>query len=56
MDYETFCCQMVVGPLLSILHIYSVSEEMRATPINTLNPRRTAMIVTDFLKVWFLPL
>ncbi|XP_057438556.1 protein root UVB sensitive 2, chloroplastic-like isoform X1 [Lotus japonicus] len=42
--------KMVVGPLLSILHIYSVSEEMRATPINTLNPRRTAMIVTDFLK------
>ncbi|KAJ1416591.1 Root UVB sensitive family [Sesbania bispinosa] len=51
---STICASMqgklVVGPLLSIIHIYSVSEEMRATPINTLNPRRTAMIVADFLK------
>nr|KYP70734.1 UPF0420 protein C16orf58 isogeny [Cajanus cajan] len=51
---STVCASMqgkfVVGPLLSILHIYSVSEEMRATPINTLNPRRTAMVVADFLK------
>lgn len=42
--------KLVVVPLLSFIHIYSVSEEMRATPINTLNPQRTAMIVTDFLK------
>ncbi|WJX78994.1 Protein root UVB sensitive 2, chloroplastic [Trifolium repens] len=51
---STVCASMqgklAVAPLLSIIHIYSVSEEMRATPINTLNPRRTAMIVTDFLK------
>ncbi|KAK7336865.1 hypothetical protein VNO77_17415 [Canavalia gladiata] len=51
---STVCASMqgklVAGPLLSILHIYSVSEEMRATPINTLNPGRTAMIVTDFLE------
>ncbi|XP_061358495.1 protein root UVB sensitive 2, chloroplastic isoform X2 [Gastrolobium bilobum] len=51
---STICTSMqgkfVVGPLLSIIHIYSVSEEMRATPINTLNPRRTAMVVADFLK------
>ncbi|KAL2321045.1 hypothetical protein Fmac_030014 [Flemingia macrophylla] len=51
---STICASMqgklVVGPLLSILHIYSVAEEMRATPINTLNPRRTGMVVADFLK------
>lgn len=42
---------MVVGPLLAVVHIYSVCEEMRAAPVNTLNPQRTAMIVADFLKV-----
>ncbi|BAT85532.1 Protein root UVB sensitive 2 [Vigna angularis] len=51
---STICASMqgklVAGPLLSIIHLYSVSEEMRATPINTLNPRRTAMVVDDFLK------
>ncbi|KAK7345773.1 hypothetical protein VNO77_16384 [Canavalia gladiata] len=51
---STICASMqgklVVGPLLSIVHIYCVSEEMRATPINTLNPQRTAMIVADFVK------
>ncbi|XP_027365421.1 protein root UVB sensitive 2, chloroplastic-like isoform X4 [Abrus precatorius] len=51
---STICTSMqgklIVGPLLSIIHIYCVSEEMRATPINTLNPQRTAMIVADFLK------
>lgn len=45
--------QLVVGPLLSIVHVYSVVEEMRAAPVNTLNPQRTAMIVADFLKVCF---
>ncbi|CAI8614322.1 unnamed protein product [Vicia faba] len=51
---STICASMqgklVICPLLSAIHIYSVSEEMRATPINTLNPQRIAMIVTDFLK------
>ncbi|CAL2280578.1 unnamed protein product [Prunus armeniaca] len=42
--------KMVVGPLLSMVHVYSVIEEMRATPVNTLNPQRTALIVADFLK------
>ena len=40
-----------MSPLLSIIHIYSVVEEMRAAPVNTLNPQRTAMIVADFVKV-----
>lgn len=43
--------QLLIGPLLSIIHIYSVREEMRAAPVSTLNPQRTAMIVADFLKV-----
>ncbi|XP_028765500.1 protein root UVB sensitive 2, chloroplastic [Neltuma alba] len=51
---STVCTSMqgklVVGPLLSILHVYSVVEEMKATPVNTLNPQRTAMVVADFLQ------
>lgn len=46
--------QLLVGPVLSVLHIYSVCEEMRAAPVNTLNPQRTAMIVADFVKVHIL--
>ncbi|XP_076889465.1 protein root UVB sensitive 2, chloroplastic-like [Bidens hawaiensis] len=42
--------KMIVGPILSIIHVYSVSQEMRAAPVNTLNPQRTAMIVEEFLK------
>ncbi|KAK9282149.1 hypothetical protein L1049_005061 [Liquidambar formosana] len=52
---STICSSMqgklVAGPLLAVIHIYSVTEEMRAAPVNTLNPQRTAMIVADFLKV-----
>ncbi|XP_057965608.1 protein root UVB sensitive 2, chloroplastic [Malania oleifera] len=51
---STICSSMqgklVVGPLLAVIHIYSVTEEIRAAPVNTLNPQRTAMIVADFLK------
>lgn len=51
---STVCSSMqgklIVGPLLSVVHVYSVIEEMRAAPVNTLNPQRTAMIVADFLK------
>ncbi|CAN0886101.1 Protein root UVB sensitive 2, chloroplastic [Linum grandiflorum] len=42
--------KMVVGPLLSVIHVYSVVEEMKAAPVNTLNPQRTALIVADFVK------
>ncbi|ERN18740.1 hypothetical protein AMTRI_Chr07g24030 [Amborella trichopoda] len=42
--------KMIVAPLLAVLHVYSVTEEMRAAPVNTLNPQRTAMIVADFLE------
>ncbi|KAF3323769.1 Protein root UVB sensitive 2 [Carex littledalei] len=42
--------KMIVGPLLAALHIYGVTQEMKATPVNTLNPQRTAMIVADFIK------
>lgn len=43
--------QLIAGPVLSAIHIFSVVEEMRAAPVNTLNPQRTAMIVADFVKV-----
>ena len=46
--------QLIVGPILSVIHVCCVIEEMRAAPVNTLNPQRTAMIVADFLKVWYL--
>ncbi|XP_027126865.1 protein root UVB sensitive 2, chloroplastic-like isoform X1 [Coffea arabica] len=42
--------KLLVGPVLSVIHIYSVCEEMRAAPVNTLNPQRTAMLVADFVK------
>ncbi|XP_074583091.1 protein root UVB sensitive 2, chloroplastic-like [Curcuma longa] len=42
--------KLIVAPLLSAIHIYSVAEEMRAAPVNTLNPQRTAMIVANFLE------
>uniref|UniRef100_A0ACD5UTN5 Uncharacterized protein n=1 Tax=Avena sativa TaxID=4498 RepID=A0ACD5UTN5_AVESA len=42
--------KLIVGPLLSAVHIWGVVQEMRATPINTLNPQRTAMVVADFIK------
>ncbi|ONK57377.1 uncharacterized protein A4U43_C10F19460 [Asparagus officinalis] len=42
--------KLIAAPLLSAIHIYSVAEEMRAAPVNTLNSQRTAMIVADFLK------
>ncbi|KAF9683010.1 hypothetical protein SADUNF_Sadunf05G0167800 [Salix dunnii] len=58
-QHSVLCCGVVVlrprpllvaGPLLSIVHVCCVIEEMRATPVNTLNPQRTAMIVADFVK------
>ncbi|VFQ68250.1 unnamed protein product [Cuscuta campestris] len=42
--------KMVVGPLLAAIHIHCVTEEMKATPVNTLNPQRTALIVKNFVK------
>ncbi|KAG6785799.1 hypothetical protein POTOM_007383 [Populus tomentosa] len=51
---STVCSSMqskvVVGPLLSIVHVCCDIEEMRATPVNTLNPQRTAMVVADLVK------
>ncbi|KAJ3680208.1 hypothetical protein LUZ60_016486 [Juncus effusus] len=42
--------KLIVGPLLSVVHIYAVVQEMRATPVNSLNPQRTAMIISDFIQ------
>lgn len=52
---ENFVCgfmwQLVLAPILSAIHLYSVVQEMRAAPINTLNSQRTAMLVADYVKV-----
>lgn len=52
---STVCSTMqgkvIAAPLLSVLHVYSVVEEMKAVPVNTLNPQRTAMLVADFVKM-----
>ncbi|XP_022143607.1 protein root UVB sensitive 2, chloroplastic isoform X2 [Momordica charantia] len=42
--------KLIAAPFLSIVHVYCVVEQMRATPINTLNPQRTALIVANFMK------
>ncbi|BBN01660.1 hypothetical protein MPTK1_2g09220 [Marchantia polymorpha subsp. ruderalis] len=42
--------KLLIAPVLSAIHLYSVAQEMRAAPINTLNGQRTAMLVADFLK------
>lgn len=45
----------MVGSILSVVHVYSVVEQMRGVPINTLNPQRTALIVANFLKTGKVP-
>ncbi|CAN7137384.1 unnamed protein product [Brassica rapa subsp. narinosa] len=56
---STVCSSMegklVVGSLLSAVHVYCVVEQMRVVPINTLNPQRTALIVANFLKTGKVP-
>ncbi|CAE6023053.1 unnamed protein product [Arabidopsis arenosa] len=56
---STICSSMegklVVGSILSVVHVYSVVEQMRGVPINTLNPQRTALIVGNFLKTGKVP-
>ncbi|KAL2641415.1 hypothetical protein R1flu_009002 [Riccia fluitans] len=42
--------KLLVAPFLSAIHLYSVAQEMRAAPINTLNEQRTALLVADYLK------
>eukprot|EP00271_Cylindrocystis_brebissonii_P014383 TRINITY_DN3572_c0_g1_i1.p1 TRINITY_DN3572_c0_g1~~TRINITY_DN3572_c0_g1_i1.p1 ORF type:complete len:644 (+),score=67.78 TRINITY_DN3572_c0_g1_i1:316-2247(+) len=42
--------KLLLLPFLSFGHLYCVATEMRATPINTLNAERTALLVTDYLK------
>ncbi|CAO2818788.1 unnamed protein product [Amaranthus hypochondriacus] len=52
---STVCSSMqgkiIVAPILSVLHVCCVVEEMKAVPVNTLNPQRTAMLVADFVKM-----
>ncbi|CAA7050245.1 unnamed protein product [Microthlaspi erraticum] len=56
---STVCSSMegklVVGSILSAVHVFTVVEQMRGVPINTLNPQRTALIVANFLKTGKVP-
>ncbi|KAJ4903340.1 hypothetical protein Rs2_17291 [Raphanus sativus] len=56
---STICSSMegklVIGSILSAVHVYCVVEQMRVVPINTLNPQRTALIVANFLKTGKVP-
>ncbi|EFJ36852.1 hypothetical protein SELMODRAFT_77235 [Selaginella moellendorffii] len=47
--------KLLVAPLLSVIHLYSVMEEMRAVPLDTLNAQRTAMLVADYLELGRVP-
>lgn len=47
--------KLVAGPLLCIVHVCCDIEEMRTTPVNTLNPQRTTMVVADLVKSGKIP-
>lgn len=51
---STLCATMqgklLITPVLSAVHLYSVTQEMRAAPVNTLNSQRTGFLVADFIK------
>eukprot|EP00249_Psilotum_nudum_P018145 c26660_g1_i1 orf=127-1488(+) len=51
---STICSSMeaklLAAPLLSVIHIFSVTQEMRAAPVNTLNAQRTGMLIADFIE------
>ncbi|CAM6090678.1 unnamed protein product [Calypogeia fissa] len=42
--------KLLITPILSAIHLYCVTQEMRAAPINTLNSQRTAFLVADFIQ------
>lgn len=42
--------KLVVAPLLSAVHLFSISQEMRAAPLNTLNAQRTASLIAEFVE------
>ncbi|KAJ7567252.1 hypothetical protein O6H91_02G139000 [Diphasiastrum complanatum] len=56
---SNFCASMqgklLVSPLLSAVHLYSVVEEMRAAPVDSLNAQKTGMLVADYLKNGSIP-
>ncbi|CAI5953715.1 unnamed protein product [Closterium sp. NIES-65] len=43
--------QLAAVPVLAAVHLWSVTEEMRAVPINTLNAQRTNVLINHFLSV-----
>ncbi|KAI5059134.1 hypothetical protein GOP47_0025453 [Adiantum capillus-veneris] len=47
--------KLVAAPLLSAVHLFSIAQEMRAAPLNTLNSQRTACIIAEFVKTGNVP-
>ncbi|GJP56764.1 hypothetical protein CLOM_g15815 [Closterium sp. NIES-68] len=42
--------KLAAVPVLAAVHLWSVTEEMRAVPINTLNAQRTNVLINHFLS------
>ncbi|MCO5586330.1 hypothetical protein L7F22_040269 [Adiantum nelumboides] len=56
---STVCSSMsgklVALPLISAVHLFSISQQIRAAPLNTLNSQRTACIIAEFVKTGNVP-
>ncbi|CAI5462662.1 unnamed protein product [Closterium sp. Yama58-4] len=51
MPHRASSLQLAAVPVLAAVHLWSVTEEMRAVPINTLNAQRTNVLINHFLSV-----
>ncbi|CAI5515999.1 unnamed protein product [Closterium sp. Naga37s-1] len=47
---QTAQAKLAAVPVLAAVHLWSVTEEMRAVPINTLNAQRTNVLINHFLS------
>ncbi|MCO5603477.1 hypothetical protein L7F22_057627 [Adiantum nelumboides] len=47
--------KLVALPLISAVHLFSISQQIRAAPLNTLNSQRTACIIAEFVKTGNVP-
>ncbi|GBG89715.1 hypothetical protein CBR_g49568 [Chara braunii] len=47
--------KILTASALSAVHLFASSREMRSTPLNTLNGRRTGMLIKDYLETGKVP-
>eukprot|EP00850_Spirogloea_muscicola_P016694 SM000137S00472 [mRNA] locus=s137:311893:315848:+ [translate_table: standard] len=52
---STHARKLAVAPLLSAVHLWCVTQEMKAAPVNTLNEQRTALVIQSFLETGVVP-